>query len=55
MTKDEENFGVEWWNHITEDERAYWLERAKSAVPADAWIAFRKENKGSVFLFDLEG
>lgn len=30
---------VTWWNQITEQERAYWLGAAKSAAPADAWLA----------------
>lgn len=35
--------GMLWWNRLREIERAYWLARADSAVPADAWEAFRRE------------
>jgi hypothetical protein len=35
--------GVIWWNRSTEPERAYWLMRAGSATPADAWETFRRE------------
>jgi hypothetical protein len=33
--------GIAWWNHLTPTQRSYWLTRAKSPVPADAWEAFR--------------
>lgn len=32
--------GMNWWNSISELERAYWLKQANSAVPADARQAF---------------
>jgi hypothetical protein len=31
--------GVEWWNGVSQSERAYWTNAASSAVPADAWRA----------------
>lgn len=31
--------GVIWWNSITTTERSFWLRRAGSAVPADAYTA----------------
>ena len=39
--KDDE-LGVIWWNHIDESERSHWLKKAGSAVPADAWAAFKR-------------
>jgi hypothetical protein len=33
--------GIAWWNHLTPTQRSYWLTRARSAVPADAWEAFK--------------
>lgn len=38
---DDAHEGVLWWNRITELDRAHWLTAAKSAVPADAWAAFK--------------
>ena len=29
--------GIAWWNNLSPATRAYWLERAQSAVPAHAW------------------
>lgn len=29
--------GIEWWNSLTEDQRAFWLAQAFSASPADAY------------------
>jgi len=34
--------GTVWWNRLREIERAHWLARAQSAVPADAWATFKK-------------
>lgn len=39
-TKDEQA-GIDWWNALPETARARWLERAGSAVVADAWDAFK--------------
>jgi hypothetical protein len=33
--------GMEWFNALTEAERREWLQRADSAVPADAWRAYK--------------
>lgn len=44
LTEDEV-LGVAWWNGLTEKERAFWLQAARSAVPADAW-AFWKRQEG---------
>lgn len=35
-------FGMAWWNNLTEPERSKWLARADSAVPADAWAEFKE-------------
>jgi hypothetical protein len=33
--------GMAWWNGLTELERAHWMEVADSAIPADAWKAWK--------------
>jgi hypothetical protein len=33
--------GMAWFNHLTPTQRLHWLTRARSAVPADAWEAFK--------------
>lgn len=33
--------GIAWWNCLSRAERRYWLERADSAVPADAWEVYK--------------
>ncbi|NHZ66628.1 hypothetical protein [Massilia genomosp. 1] len=40
-TQDEQD-GIEWFNSLTETGRAEWLNRAGSAVPADAWQEFKR-------------
>ncbi|OOC08865.1 hypothetical protein [Thioalkalivibrio halophilus] len=32
-----------WWNRLTPADRRYWLDRAGSARPADAWQAYQQE------------
>jgi hypothetical protein len=34
--------GMAWWNGISEKDRAYWLQAAKSARPADARQTWRE-------------
>jgi hypothetical protein len=34
--------GLGWWNGLYPQERAYWLQQAGSAVPADAWEEFKE-------------
>ncbi|MER8758115.1 hypothetical protein NKH69_20920 [Mesorhizobium sp. M0976] len=38
----DETAGMVWWNSLTESDRAGWLARAGSAVPADAWAAYKR-------------
>jgi hypothetical protein len=33
--------GMSWFNGLTDERRAYWLDQAGSAVPADAWSRFK--------------
>jgi hypothetical protein len=33
--------GMAWFNHLTPTQRSHWLTCARSAVPADAWEAFK--------------
>jgi len=37
----DETAGMVWWNSLAESDRAAWLARADSAVPADAWAAYK--------------
>lgn len=37
----DEAAGMVWWNSLAESDRAAWLARADSAVPADAWAAYK--------------
>jgi DNA-binding transcriptional regulator YdaS (Cro superfamily) len=39
--------GMNWWNRATEAERREWCARAGSALPADAWAAFKASIAGS--------
>jgi len=44
--------GMIWWNRLTRRERARWLAIARSAVPADAWVAFRGLRRPAAELSD---
>lgn len=35
--------GSVWWNAISPTVRRHWLEVADSAVPADAWVAYKRQ------------
>jgi hypothetical protein len=35
--------GMNWWNTLSPKDRAFWLAFAASAVPSDAWEAFKRE------------
>jgi hypothetical protein len=35
--------GMDWWNGVTEAERAHWLAEANSARPRDAWDAYLRQ------------
>lgn len=39
----DERTGIDWWNSRSEQARAYWLKKANSAVPAEAWAAYQAE------------
>jgi hypothetical protein len=43
---DDERAGMDWWNGMTEQQRGAWLETAKSARPADAWAAYKRQRDG---------
>lgn len=38
--------GFAWFNGLTGGERSFWLGQAGSAVPAAAWIAFKRVQAG---------
>ncbi|MER8563212.1 hypothetical protein [Mesorhizobium sp. M0019] len=38
----DETAGTVWWNSLAETDRAASLTRAGSAVPADAWAAYKR-------------
>lgn len=42
---DDERAGMEWWNKLSEQDRAAWLAAARSARPADAWDAYKRASK----------
>lgn len=44
----DEHMGMVWWNRIDAAERARWLKAAGSAVPAEAWAAFKREQTSVV-------
>ena len=33
----DEAAGMEWWNALTEEQRAYWLDVANTAIVGEAW------------------
>ncbi|MGE4125482.1 MAG: hypothetical protein AB7E59_09510 [Pusillimonas sp.] len=40
----DEKIGMAWWNHASEEQRRFWMERAgNTGVPADAYAAFKAE------------
>ena len=42
MTEDERS-GIAWWNSLTPMARSYWLAYAGTAVVADAWEFFKRD------------
>lgn len=38
----DEQAGMDWWNALSEEQCARWLRAAGSAVPADAWAAYKR-------------
>ena len=34
--------GMDWWNSIDKAERAFWLAKAGTAVPAEAWAEYQR-------------
>ena len=38
--------GIRWFNGLPKAERRRWLDVAGSAVPADAWAAFKRGQEG---------
>ncbi len=44
----DDHAGMEWWNALTEPERAFWLRSANTAVPAVAWQCAKRSVAGSV-------
>jgi hypothetical protein len=42
--------GIEWWNSLSQTERAYWLKRATSPTAADAWIAYKIARAGDAIV-----
>jgi hypothetical protein len=39
----DEQAGMDWWNSLTETQRADWLCRAATAVPAQAWAEYKRQ------------
>lgn len=40
-----EQAGMTWWNGLNERGRAYWLKRAGTAIPAEAWACYQAAPK----------
>lgn len=40
LSEESPHVGIAWWNELPVEERAFWLVKAASAVPADARHAF---------------
>jgi hypothetical protein len=38
--------GMHWWNALSEADRLFWLQKADSARPIDAWRAFKQAVSG---------
>ena len=38
----DEAAGMQWWNNLTEAQRARWAKRAGTGVVADAWALFKQ-------------
>ncbi|MCK1339801.1 hypothetical protein IVB38_28315 [Bradyrhizobium sp. 38] len=36
--------GMKWYNSMTNEQRAGWLKRVGTGVPANAWMEFKREN-----------
>ena len=49
----DETAGMVWWNSLSETDRADWLARAGSAVPADAWGAYKRSGEIDCHLRNL--
>jgi len=42
----DEAMGITWWNGLTKQERARWMQLAgNTGVAADAWAAFKKSRE----------
>lgn len=39
----DEAMGMAWWNSLSERQRLFWLDQAGTAVPADAYAAFKAD------------
>lgn len=42
------HMGMTWWNNLAPIERGFWLLVSNSAVPADAWEAFKASDEFTV-------
>lgn len=49
-----EREGSDWWHSITESERRYWLDRADSDNPADAWRMYAREVIMPMYFMDSD-
>lgn len=48
---DDDALGMHWYNSVSENTRSYWHAVAMSAVPADAWLAYKNANRKSAAFF----
>lgn len=38
-----EHPGVTWWNDLTDGDRLFWCNSARTSVPADAWFFYLRQ------------
>lgn len=48
QNSDDAQEGITWWNGLDRYDRAYWLARAGSARPVDAWTEYKSAGRPTV-------
>jgi hypothetical protein len=36
--------GYMWWEKLSRDQRAHWMNRAKSSIPLQCWEAYKRDS-----------
>jgi hypothetical protein len=42
VSRSDAELGLKWWNNLTPEQRADWMQVAGSCVPAEAWALFKR-------------